>query len=73
MMRVKAVEGRMLPWADKDGTVVPGRYVARSRVRSEDRTTVTHEVMPDGEDVPETSYYHRALRGGDIETVKENA
>ncbi len=72
MMRVKAVEGRLLPWADSNGTVVSGRYVARARVRSEDRSKLTFEPMPEGEDVPETSYYQRALRTGDIAPVIED-
>ena len=70
-IRVKAVQERMLPWADPDGVVVPGRYVGLTRKRSEDRKSVTNEAMPEGEDVPDTSYYHRAIRNGDLELAKE--
>lgn len=60
-LKVRAVEGRMLSFVDADGVLVQGRYVGRDR-----------KGNARDEDVPATSYYHRAIARGDIELVTED-
>lgn len=61
-IRVRAVGDKLLSRIDADGMLVQGRYVGRGRNR---------EATAEGEEVPATSYYHRAIERGDIELVKE--
>lgn len=61
-IRVRAVGDKLLSRIDADGMLVVGRYVGRGRDR---------QAIPEGEEVPATSYYHRAIERGDLELVKE--
>lgn len=59
-LKVRAVDGRRLSFVDADGVLVLGRYVGIDR-----------KGLARDEEVPATSYYHRAIARGDIELVTE--
>lgn len=60
MIRIRAVEDRLLPLVDATGATLRGRYAGRDK---------TGAAMPDGEFVAQSSYYVRAISRGDVEEV----
>ncbi len=59
-LKVRAAVGCRLSFVDADGVLVLGRYVGIGR-----------KGNARDEDVPATSYYHRAIARGDLELVTE--
>lgn len=62
-MRVRAVEGRLLPAIDASGMPLVGRYVARTRKGA---------PIPEGVLVPQDSHHLRAVRNGDLERMPDD-
>lgn len=60
-LKVRAVEGRKLSFVDADGVLIQGRFVGIDR-----------KGNARDEEVPATSYYHRALARNDIALAEEN-
>jgi len=62
-MRVRAIEGRLLPAIDGNGAPLVGRYVARTRKGA---------PIPEGVEVPQDSHHLRAVRNGDLERLADD-
>lgn len=60
-LKVRAVDDRRLSFVDADGVLVQGRFVG-----------VDRKGNARDEEVPATSYYHRAIARGDIALAEEN-
>ena len=65
-IRVVALKGH-LPRVEHDGSITMGRGVGRVRgagLLTPDGTE--HPALPEGEMVPDTAYYHRAIANGSL-------
>lgn len=70
-IRVRAVEGRMLPFIGADGIAYQGAFVGY-QMRRPPRGTKWFDAIPKWDrvdtdvEVPDTPYYRRALERGDL-------
>lgn len=62
MIRIRAVEDRLLPLVGPNGAPLRGRFAGRDK---------TGAPLPDGELVESSSYYVRALSRGDVAEAPE--
>lgn len=73
-LRVLAVKG-YLPLADRDGRIQMGRAVGRARGEAPTFHLTAdgepHPALPEGEWVPDTAYYRRAIADGSLTLAEE--
>lgn len=67
-MKVKAVEGRLVPFIDGEGRLVRASFVGRERSTIDQKAGKLSpgRVSDDGQEVPENHYYYRAIARGDL-------
>lgn len=64
-IRVRAVRGHV-PMVDAEGIPYPGRYAGRDPFAG-------HAAIPEGAEVPDTTYFRRAITDGSLSLVEEFA